>query len=148
LADLGARVIKVEPLAGDPMRFFVSMPEISGVKAVSGKESLAIDLASAEGRAVVHDLVSRADIVIQSYRAGVATRLGVDADTLRAINPELIYLNAAGYGASGPYGDKPAFGMTMGAAALALRNMGGTVEGGADLTMDEIMDQSMRLWCA
>jgi crotonobetainyl-CoA:carnitine CoA-transferase CaiB-like acyl-CoA transferase len=148
LADLGARVIKIEPLAGDPMRFFVWMPEISGVKAVSGKESFAVDMASAEGRAVVHELISQADVVVQSYRAGVARRLGVDAETVRAVNPGLIYLNASGYGSSGPYGDKPAFGMTMGAAALALRNMGGTVDVRADLTIDEIMDQSMRLWCA
>jgi crotonobetainyl-CoA:carnitine CoA-transferase CaiB-like acyl-CoA transferase len=148
LADLGARVIKIEPLQGDPMRMIFPVPETSGMKVLQGKESVALTLSSDEGRAIVHELARRCDAVLQSFRPGVACRLGVDAATLRAINPDLVYLNAPGYGVDGPCGERPAFGMTMGAATVGLRHLGPTVDARPDLSMDELKRQSMRLWCA
>ena len=148
LTDLGARVIKIEPIAGDPMRNLMPFPEAGGVKAMQGKESVAVDLTTPEGRAIVFDLARRVDVVVQSFRGGVVERLGIDAATLRSINPDLICLNAAGYGTDGPYADRPAFGMTIGAASIALRNMGNTIDTRVDLTTDEIKAQSMRMWCA
>jgi crotonobetainyl-CoA:carnitine CoA-transferase CaiB-like acyl-CoA transferase len=128
LADLGARVIKVEPIEGDPLRSLASFPEIGAIKVLQGKELIALDLASDEGRAVVHELAAWADIVIQSFRAGVAERLGVDAQTLHAINPDLVYINAPGYGVDGPCGHRPAYAPTIAAASgIAWRLAGATM---------------------
>ncbi|MCU1395533.1 MAG: CoA transferase [Ilumatobacteraceae bacterium] len=146
LADLGARVIKVESLDGEPMRTLLPFPETGAAKVMQGKESISVDLGSHEGRAIVHRLVERADIVLQSFRAGVAERQGVDEATLRAINPALIYLNAPGYGTDGPCGDRPAYAPTIGAGAgFVMRNLGTSVPEHADLTIPEIRDAVVRL---
>jgi len=139
LAEYGARVIKIEQLDGDPMRNMMPFPEIAGIKAVQGKESLAVDIATDEGREIVYELAREADVVLQGFRAGVAKRLQVDAESLRAVNPNLVYLNAPGYGTGGPYGGRPAYAPTIGAAAgLAWRNVGAMIPEGPDLTLDEV----------
>ena len=126
LTDLGARVIKVEQIEGDPIRYQAGFPELGAIKVLQGKESVAVDIATDAGREIVYELVRRADAVLQSFRAGVAGRHGYTASDLRAINPELVYLNAPGYGVGEPYGDRPAFAPTIGAGAgLAYRNLGG-----------------------
>jgi crotonobetainyl-CoA:carnitine CoA-transferase CaiB-like acyl-CoA transferase len=146
LTDLGARVIKVEPLDGDPLRSSVPFPEAGAAKALQGKESIAVDMSTPEGREIVHELARRSDIVLQAFRAGVAERLGIDAATLRAVNPDLVYLNAPGYGVDGPCGDRPAFGPTIGAGTgLALRNVGATIGLGPSLTLQQVKDDSVRL---
>ncbi|GGN39259.1 CaiB/BaiF CoA transferase family protein [Streptomyces fuscichromogenes] len=117
LTDLGARVIKVESLDGDPIRRAVAFPEAGGAKAMLGKESICLDLRTAEGRRIAHELVRRSDVVLQSFRAGAAGRIGVDEATLRALNPSLVYLTAAGYGTDGPYGHRPAYAASIGAAS-------------------------------
>jgi crotonobetainyl-CoA:carnitine CoA-transferase CaiB-like acyl-CoA transferase len=76
----------------------------------------------------------------------VAQRLGVDAETLRSLNPDLIYLDAPGYGTDGPCAQNPAFAATIGAAAgLAMRNVGPSIDERPDLTLDQIMDGARRL---
>ena len=119
LADLGARVVKIEPLAGEPMRHVLPFPEAGAVKVLQGKESVALSLAQPEGLAIVRALARRADIVLMGYRAGVAERLGVDAASLRRDNPRLVYLASPGYGVDGPCGRKPAFAPTIGVASGA-----------------------------
>ncbi|KJE23438.1 putative acyl-CoA transferase/carnitine dehydratase [Frankia torreyi] len=116
LADLGARVIKVETLAGDTIRRILPFPELGAVRVMQGKESIALDLDTDEGRCIVHELARRSDVVLQAFRAGAAARAGVDAATLRAVNPDLIYVNAPGYGTDGPCGDRPAYAPSIGAA--------------------------------
>ncbi|WP_374215854.1 CoA transferase [Frankia sp. AiPs1] len=116
LADLGARVIKVETLAGDTIRRILPFPELGAVRVMQGKESIALDLGTDEGRRIVHELARRSDVVLQAFRAGAAERAGVDAATLRAVNPDLVYVNAPGYGTDGPCGDKPAYAPSIGAA--------------------------------
>ncbi|HET6950060.1 MAG TPA: CoA transferase [Acidimicrobiales bacterium] len=144
--ELGARVIKVEPLDGEPMRNILPFPEIGGAKSLQGKESIAVDLATEEGLAIVHELARRSDIVLQSFRAGKAERHKVDSATLRTLNPDLIYLNAPGYGIDGPCGDRPAFAPTIGAGSgLVMRNIGSSVPEHPDLTTEEIRLNSMRL---
>jgi len=146
LADLGARVIKIEQLDGDPHRNMLPFPEVAGMKVLQGKESVAVDITTEDGRAIAYDLVRRADIVLQSFRAGVAERLKVDPQSLRDVNPDLVYLAAPGYGTGGPCGHRPAFAPTIGAAAgLAWRNAGATIPERADLTLDEIKGTAMRL---
>ncbi|GLU29235.1 MULTISPECIES: CaiB/BaiF CoA transferase family protein [Brucella/Ochrobactrum group] len=113
LGDLGADVIKVEPVTGEWQRH-VSAGGASGNKInVSflslnrNKRSLAIDLKSDEGKAVLLDLIKDADVFLQNYRPGVAKRLGVDYEALSKINPGLVYVSMSGYGEEGPYVDRP-----------------------------------------
>ena len=117
LADLGARVIKVEPLDGDTIRAIMAFPEAGGGKVLQGKESIALDLRTPDGLAIVQEIARRCDVVLQCYRAGVAARIGIDEAALKAVNPDLVYLNAPGYGIDGPYGGKPAYAPSIGAAS-------------------------------
>ncbi len=146
LTDLGARVIKVESLEGDPIRTIVPFPETGSAKAMAGKECISLDLATPEGLAIVHDLVKSADLVLQGFRAGVADRIGIGYPALKAINPELIYLNATGYGTGGPNGHRPAYAPSIGAAAgVARGNVGDLVEERAGMTIEEIRHGSFLL---
>ena len=146
LADFGARVIKIEPITGEPMRYVMPVPETGAVKVLQGKESVALDLDQPEGREIVHRIARRADLVLMSYRGGVARRLGVDDETLRRENPRLVYLYAPGYGKDGPCARKPAFAPTIGVASgAALLQAGPSIPSGPDLTLDEIKPASIRL---
>jgi crotonobetainyl-CoA:carnitine CoA-transferase CaiB-like acyl-CoA transferase len=146
LTDLGARVIKVEPLTGDPIRTILPFPEMGGAKAMQGKESICVDLTTAEGREIVHRLARRADVVLQGFRAGVAERLGIDSRTLRSINPDLVYVNATGYGDDGPCADRPAFAPSIGAASgIALANVGSTVREESGLDTARRRESAIRL---
>jgi crotonobetainyl-CoA:carnitine CoA-transferase CaiB-like acyl-CoA transferase len=146
LREMGARVIKVEPLEGEPMRNLLPFPEVGAAKSLQGKESIAVDLATDEGRAIVHELVRRADIVLQSFRAGKAERHGVDSATLRAVNPDVVYLDAPGYGTDGPCGDRPAYAPTIGAGSgLVMRNIGSSMPEHAGMSVQEIRANAMRL---
>jgi crotonobetainyl-CoA:carnitine CoA-transferase CaiB-like acyl-CoA transferase len=128
------------------MRGLLPFPEVGAAKCVQGKESICVDLSTEEGRAVVHALARKADIVLQSFRAGVATRQGVDAETLRTVNPDLVYLSSPGYGIDGPCGDRPAYAPTIGAGSgLVMRNIGTAIEERAGLSLKEIRADALRL---
>ena len=106
LADQGAEVIKVEPLAGEQLRHMAA-PH-NGVNAPfyscnRGKKSLAIDLKSDEGKEILLKLVSKSDVFIQNFRPGTIERMGFGYDALCKINPNLIYLSISGFGNQGPY---------------------------------------------
>ena len=105
LADLGADVIKIEPLSGDPFRSM--MDGLGAMRVNAGKRSLAVDLKSVEGKALVLDLISKADVVLHNYRPGVPERLGIDYDTVKALNPRIVYLQSNGYGPLGPSAHRP-----------------------------------------
>jgi crotonobetainyl-CoA:carnitine CoA-transferase CaiB-like acyl-CoA transferase len=113
LGDLGADVVKVEPLAGEWQRHVSAggargkKVNVSFLSLNRNKRSLAIDLKSPEGKAVLLDLVRTADVFLQNYRPGVAKRLGVDYEALSKINPRLVYVSISGYGEDGPYVDRP-----------------------------------------
>jgi crotonobetainyl-CoA:carnitine CoA-transferase CaiB-like acyl-CoA transferase len=148
LADLGARVIKIEQLDGDPIRKLAPFPEVGGIKVLQGKESVAIDIASDKGRALVLELVRRADVVLQSFRAGVAERHGYTAADLLAVHPELVYLNAPGYGTDGPMGHRPAFAPTIGAGSgLGIRNVGGPQNAPQDpgMSLEDVKRHALRM---
>jgi crotonobetainyl-CoA:carnitine CoA-transferase CaiB-like acyl-CoA transferase len=143
LADQGATVIKIEPLEGDPIRFVMPVPESSGVRVTQGKDSIAVDVFSDEGRAIVVDLLRRADVVLHCYRGGVAERMGFDAESVRRINPDVVYHHGVGYGIDGPYARRAAYAPTIAAASgFAVRCGGGGPEGDA-LTIDEIKDATL-----
>ena len=106
LADLGARVIKVEPIGGDPFRA-MGLASMGAGRCNGSKESIALDLKSAEGQEIVHALARETDIVIHNYRPGVPERLGIGYETLKAIRPELVYVYVNGYGRFGPGAHRP-----------------------------------------
>jgi crotonobetainyl-CoA:carnitine CoA-transferase CaiB-like acyl-CoA transferase len=143
LSDLGARVIHVERLAGDPIRSLGGFPEVGGMKVMQGKESVAVDLASEKGYEIVMRLVSRCDAVLQGFRAGGAAKMGLDGATLRARFPDLVYLDATGYGTSGPYSERPAYANSIAAAAgITMRNVGSSLGESDDLTLDALKEHA------
>ena len=105
LAELGARVVKVEPLDGDPYR----RTGLQSAKFLHGKESLTLDLKHVDGQRALDRLIDRADAVIHSFRGSAAERLGLDAPTVLARNPRAVHLYAASYGSNGPQRDRAAF---------------------------------------
>ncbi|MFI6939748.1 CaiB/BaiF CoA transferase family protein [Streptomyces sp. NPDC050418] len=117
LADLGARVIKIErPDGGDFARGYdTAAAGLAShfVWANRGKESLAVDLKDPRGLAVVRRLVAEADVFVQNLAQGAAARLGLDAATLCAAHPRLVAVDISGYGAGGPYADKRAYDMLV-----------------------------------
>lgn len=117
LADLGARVIKVErPGTGDDTRAFP--PFVRGESAYfaclnAGKSSIALDLKAPPDRAIFERLLARADVILENHRPGVMERLGYGYDTLHARHPRLIYGAVSGFGHTGPEAGKPAYDMVV-----------------------------------
>jgi crotonobetainyl-CoA:carnitine CoA-transferase CaiB-like acyl-CoA transferase len=110
LADLGADVIKVESPEGDPYRSYQGDQYSPHFQAYNrNKRSIAFDLKQPAERAVFDGLVREADVFIQNFRPGTAARLGAGSDRLKAINPRLIYTSISGFGASGPYAERPSY---------------------------------------
>lgn len=123
LADLGADVIKVErPGQGDPFRAFkggLYSPHYQTYN--RNKRSIALNTKQAGDLETFHDLIAGADVFIQNFRPGVAEKLGAGEDTLREINPGLIYCSISGFGKTGPYRDRPAYDTVAQAASGYLR---------------------------
>jgi crotonobetainyl-CoA:carnitine CoA-transferase CaiB-like acyl-CoA transferase len=130
LGDLGADVVKVEPVEGEWQRR-VSAGGARGAKInVSflslnrNKRSLAVNLKTDEGKQILLDLVKSADVFLQNYRPGVAKRLGVDYESLAKINPRLVYVSMSGYGESGPYVNRPGQDLLLQAMSGAMLSAG------------------------
>ena len=107
LADLGADVIKVEPLGGDQTRgamgFKMKGPDSMGFLNMNrNKRSLTLDLKSEEGREFFYKLAKTADVIVENYRPGVVQRLRIDYETIKKINPKIVYASISGFGQSGP----------------------------------------------
>ena len=126
LADLGARVIKVErPGSGDDTRSF---PPFKGEESAyfatinHGKESIALDLKSNEDRIVFNDLIAQADVILENYRPGVMERLGFGWEDLHKRFPRLIYGAVSGFGHSGPDSQRPAYDMVVQARGALCRS--------------------------
>ena len=113
LAEQGARVIKVEPLEmGDPMRYIGARKgDISSLFAGCnrGKESLAIDLKSQAGQAVIRDMIPEVDVVIHNFRPGTMETMNLGSEDLMSLNPRLIYTAISGFGTEGPLRRAPAY---------------------------------------
>ena len=123
--SFGARVIKVESLSGDPIRTSYGDPEFSAAKVMEGKESVAVNVKSPEGRQVLYRLLERADVFAFGFRPRVAEELGVDYPKVREINPDIIYLHATGYGTSGPYSHRPLYASPASATAGSYHRQAG-----------------------
>ena len=111
LGDMGADVVKVEPPTGEPMRNAMRVdPEKESLSFLSlnrNKRGIVVDLSAAEGRALFHELVAQADVLVENFRPGVTTRLEIDYDTLRRIRPELVYASITGFGDVGSWAQRP-----------------------------------------
>ena len=110
LADLGADVIKVESPEGDPYRSYQGGHYSPHFQAYNrNKRSIALDLKSAADRDTFDGLVREADVFIQNFRPGTAARLGAGFERLSTLNPRLIYASISGFGANGPYAERPSY---------------------------------------
>ena len=122
LAEAGARVIKVEPPTGDPgRRNWIT----DYVKSHVGKESIVLDLKTSEGLDILYRLVDKTDVFLHNFRPGTPERLRIDADTVMARNPRLLYVYASCFGSNGPWAHKAGFHSSPNAIAGA-----GVVESG------------------
>jgi crotonobetainyl-CoA:carnitine CoA-transferase CaiB-like acyl-CoA transferase len=122
LADLGARVIKIEsPPSGDPYRYFAPgeyySPNFAHLH--RNKQSVMLDLKSPEGKKACLDLAAKADVFVENFRPGVADRLGIGYEALKALNPKIVYCSISAFGKTGPYSKKPGFD-TLGQAMSGL----------------------------
>lgn len=129
LGDFGADVIKVESPAGDEARTF-GPPWLGGegmnfMALNRNKRSLALDLKQPDGAAVARHLCATADVVIENFRPGVATRLGIDYPTLAAENPQLVYCSVSGFGSSGAHSKRPALDLVLQGEAGVMHRQGG-----------------------
>lgn len=128
LAEFGAEVIKIEPpLTGDPLRKWRLIHNGTSVWWAAqsrNKQSVTLDLRQAEAQEMVRRLVKDADVLIENFRPGTLEGWGLGWETLHEINPKLIMLRVSGYGQSGPYRDRPGFGV-IGEAMGGLRHLSG-----------------------
>jgi crotonobetainyl-CoA:carnitine CoA-transferase CaiB-like acyl-CoA transferase len=130
LGDLGADVIKVEPTTGEWQRHAPAGGAVGNRINVSflslnrNKRSIAVDLKSEDGKAILKKLVAGSDVFLQNYRPGVAARLGVDYESLAAVNPSLVYVSMSGYGEEGPYRNRPGQDMLLQAMSGAMLSTG------------------------
>jgi formyl-CoA transferase len=128
LAEFGAEVIKVEaPGKGDPLRKWRMLHDGTSVWWAAqsrNKQSLTLDLRAPEGQDVIRKLVQESDVLIENFRPGTMEGWGLGWEALHALNPKLIMLRVSGYGQTGPYRDRPGFGV-VGEAMGGLRHLTG-----------------------
>jgi crotonobetainyl-CoA:carnitine CoA-transferase CaiB-like acyl-CoA transferase len=127
LADMGARVIKVEPPDGAEERRLGSRERYRGNTRMAlaynrGKESLAVDLRKPEGKEIIYKLVREVDIVIQNFPPNVGKKLGIDYEALSAINPKIIFVSSTAFGEVGPYQKRKGFDIIAHAASGIMSN--------------------------
>ena len=142
LADLGANVIKIESPQGDMLRQFPSSLEGESrffLGTNRGKRALALDLKQPDGLAVLHRMVTSADVLVENFRPSVPARLGIDYPRLRAINPRLIYAGLTGYGDTGPLSDKGGFDQVLQCLSGIAVFQGGGVDR-AQLVLGSVLD--------
>jgi formyl-CoA transferase len=114
LADMGADVIKIEPPSGDQTRgamgFKMKGPDSMGFLNMNrNKRSLTLDLKSEEGKKTFYELARTADVIVENYRPGAVKRLGIDYESIKAVNSRIIYVSISGFGQSGPWAHRPGF---------------------------------------
>ena len=137
LALLGANIIKIEPPSGgDQMRNRVLGSQFSDIGMAAaflgmniGKRSLGLDIKSEKGKEILFALIKKSDVILHNFRAGVVDRLGLDYESVRAINPIIVYTVISGFGAKGPRSADPAYDGAVQAAAGMMAN-NGTAESG------------------
>jgi crotonobetainyl-CoA:carnitine CoA-transferase CaiB-like acyl-CoA transferase len=126
LADMGARVIKIDATPDHEQTISTGGMSVLNLKTYAGKEAIQLNLQSAEGQRILHQLIARADVLLHNFRPGVPERLAIDWETCRRINPRLIHVYVGAYGATGPHHRRPGAHPIPGALlGGALRQAGG-----------------------
>jgi crotonobetainyl-CoA:carnitine CoA-transferase CaiB-like acyl-CoA transferase len=137
LADFGAEVIKIEkPGEGDDTRGwgppFLKNPDGTLGDAAyfqsanRGKWSVAIDMANAEGQQLIRDLAAKSDVVIENFKVGGLKKYGLDYESLKAVNPRLIYCSITGFGQDGPFANRAGYDfMIQGMGGMMMLDIGG-----------------------
>lgn len=139
LADMGAEIIKVEQIGGDPYRGLAR--GIGSARVNAGKRSISIDLKSEAGRKIARQLIEDADVLIHNYRTGVPERLGFGYEQITEYNPDIVYLQSNGYGPDGPGAQRPSTHPIPGAA------MGGVMYQMGGRAPEDVQDiDGLRLW--
>ena len=139
LADMGAEVIKVEQIGGDPFRGLLA--GLGAARVNAGKRSISLNLKSQEGQDVVRRLIKQADVLVHNYRPGVPEKLGFGYEDMSELNPNLIYLQSNGYGPDGPGANRPSTHPIPGAA------MGGVVYQMGERMPSDLQDMDgLRKW--
>lgn len=150
LADLGARVIKIErPGSGDDARGFGPFQDGKSLYfsfVNRGKESIALDLKQPADRELFLNIVRRADVLVENYRPGTMEKLDLGWDRLAAVNPRLVYASVSGFGASGPLSREPAYD-TVVQAFSGLMSVTGFADGPATRVGTSISDLTAGLYC-
>ena len=151
LAELGARVIKVEqPGAGDETRTFE--PQLAADSAYyfacnRSKESITVNLRQPEGQNIIRELAQKVDVVVENFPAGTLGRYGLDFTMLSALNPKLVYVSCTGFGQTGPYAHKKGYD-TVFQAMGGLMSLTGEKGGGPVKPGLPIADLTSGLWVA
>ena len=146
VAELGARVIRIEPLEGENGR--LNQMGIGVHRTMAGNEGLCLDLKTAEGQEIIHKLIAKADILLHSMRPGAPERLGIGYEQVAKINPQMIYVYAAGYGSTGPHSHRPAMHPISGAVcggALAQLGRDTLPSPSESLSFEEVREISRKL---
>ena len=134
LADLGADVIKIESLEGDPFRSRAG----NFIAWNSGKRSIVIDLHHERGRQIIYKMVKQSDVVAENFRPMTTERLGIEYRKLRAINPKLVYSSVSAWGDTGPYSNRPGYDAVLQAESGIMDNQGRGQETPMDLSHAEV----------
>ena len=148
IADLGARVIKVDATPGRAPAPRQGVQNLMSMRTYAGKECIQVDLQTQEGRDFIHKLVAQADVLLHNFRPGVPERLGIDYETCKSINPRMVHVYVGAYGATGPHHRRPGAHPVPGALlGGALRQAGRDMPPPTyqPMTMEEIKDVSRRM---
>ena len=143
LAELGARVIRIETLEGDWMR--IMNQGIASNRTMAGTQGLSIDLKTPEGQQILFALVKKVDVLMHNMRPGATERLGVGLEQARELNPNIVYVYIGGYGSTGPYHRRPAMhpiGGAVSGGAMAQAGRGALPDPDTPMSMDEIVETS------
>ena len=146
MAELGARVIRIETLGGDWMRNAYN--GLAANRTMAGTEGLSIDLKTDDGREILRRLLPSVDVVLHNMRPGAPERVGIGIEQVRELNPDAIYVYLGGYGSSGPYSHRPSMHPIGGAVCggvMAQIGSAGIPSADSDMSMDEIKAVSRRL---
>ncbi|HEY7268889.1 MAG TPA: CoA transferase, partial [Dehalococcoidia bacterium] len=137
LSDLGAEVIKIEPVEGEPWRLqaqFVPLESRSFIQLNRGKKGITLNLRHQHGRDVFYKLVPTADVIVLNYRPDTPAKLGIDYETLSAINPNLVYVWNTAFGRKGPHANRAGYDI-ISQAYSGIMTSWGSERGGFPVTM-------------
>ena len=146
VAELGARVIRIEAPGGDWIR--QGIRGLSVQRTMAGSEGVCLNLKTPEGQAIMQQLATKADLLLHSMRPGAPERIGIGFEQLAELNPNLVYLYAGGYGSSGPYSHRPSMAPIAGAVcggAVAQMGRDGFPPPDREISLDEIAEVARKL---